>query len=188
MSKDKNNTLNNLEQKKENFIVPSCFMDFICSPSNAAINNILKTGTEVILSLKFDYSTSQSWISIYNGEQEYDILTPQIPTTMMSNIYIAHKAANAQRNIDSWIEIIKEAIEYNTHSCHKKITVKIENTCIYSRHMFWREYDKENGITYYIAHKYIKANHPNAYMREKAFFDSLHWTEKPYELAVSSTA
>jgi len=133
MSKEENNTLNNLEK---NFITPSCFMDYICSPANSAINNILEAGNEVILSLKFNYDTLQSWINISYGEQEYNILTPRIPTSIMSNIYIAHKAANAQRIIDSWIETIKEAIEYNAYSCHKKITVKAENTCIYSRHMF----------------------------------------------------
>ncbi len=179
---------NNLEQTKKNFINPSCFMDYICSPSNATINNILETGNEIILSLKFNYDTLQSWINISNREQEYNILTPQIPTSIISNIYIAHKAANAQRIIDSWFDTLKETIEYNISRCHKRGTVRIENTCIYSRHMFWREYDKENDITYYIAHKYVKVNHPDAYIREKAFFDSLHWTEKAYELAVSSIA
>jgi len=186
MAKNKDNTLNNMQQKNEGFFNPFCFMDYICSPSNTAINTILETGDEVILSLKFDYDTLQSWINISNGKQEYNILTPQIPTSMMSNIYIAHKAANAQRIIDSWFNALKESIEYNAHNCHKEIAVKIENTCIYSRHMFWREYDKVNDITYYVAHKYIKTIHPDAYIREKAFFDNLLWTEKSYELAVSS--
>lgn len=188
MSKEENKLLNNLKQKDDNFITSPCFMEYICSSYNAIIYNILKDGNEIILSLKFDYDTLQSWIHISDGEQEYNILTPQIPTSVMSNIHVAHKAANAQRIIDSWFDAIKESIEYNAYISHKKISVRIENTCIYSRHMFWHEDDKENGNSYYIAHKYIKTNHPDAYIKEKAFFDSLHWIEKPYEFVVNSTA
>lgn len=189
MPKEENKLLNNLKQKEENFITPPyCFMEYICSSYNTVIYNILKTENEIILSLKFDYDTLQSWIHISDGEQEFNILTPQIPTSMMSNIHVSHKAANAQRIIDSWFDAIKESIEYSAYIRHKKISVKIENTCIYSRHMFWSEYDKENENSYYIAHKYIKTNHPDAYIKEKAFFDSLHWIEKPYESAVNFTA
>lgn len=181
------NTLNICcNQKKKESINPICFMDYICSLPNDVINNILKTGEEIILSLKFDYDTLQSWINICSGTQEYEILTPQIPTSIMSNIYIAHKAANAQRIIDSWFNALKDSIEYNAYRNHKKVDIKIKNICIYSRNMFWKEYDKKNNITYYIAHKYIKANHPEDYIREKLFFDSLLWKEKPYELAISS--
>lgn len=51
--------------------------------------------------------------------------------------------------------------------------------------MFWSEYDKGNGNPYYIAHKYIKTNLPDANRKEKAFFDNLHWIEKPYEPAIA---
>lgn len=185
MSKHQNKLSSNLKHKENIFIEPTCFMEYICSSYNVVIYNILNTENEIILSLRFDHDTLRSWIHISGSEQEYNILTPRIPTSVMCNVHVAHKAANAQRIVDSWFDTIKESIEYRAYISHKEISVKIEDTCIYSRLMFWREDDKENGNSYYIAHKYIKTNHTDAYLKEKTFFDRLGWSEKPYEFAIA---
>lgn len=144
MIKKEMNTLNTYNPKKKESINPICFMDYICSLPDAIIYNLLNNaGDEIILSLKFDNDTLQSWINIDSGTLKYEIVTPQIPMFILSNIYIAHKATNAQRIIDSWFNVLKDSIEYNTNKNYKKIDIKIKNTCIYSRNMFWKEYDKK---------------------------------------------
>lgn len=171
---------NNIQTENELFHF-SNFMTEICTPFSRIIDAIIKEDNHIVLSLKFDYDTLESWIHITDDEQEFEIKTPSIPTSIMSNSYVAQKAANAQRIVDSWFESLKESIEYQAACQCKNLTVEIKNTCVYSGLMVWHEYDKENENIYFVPHKYLREKHYDAYLKEKEFHENLYEIERPYE-------
>lgn len=171
---------NNIQTENEK-VHFSNFMTEICTPFSRIIDAVIKEGNHIVLSFKFDYDTLESWIHITDDEQEFDIKTPSIPTSIMSNSYVAQKAANAQRIIDSWFESLKESIEYQAPCQCKNLTVELKDTCVYSGLMVWNEYDKENENIYFVPHKYLREKHYDAYLKEKEFHENLHEIERSYE-------
>lgn len=183
------------------------FFNLICTPRICIpeLLNIISNSDQIILTIKYEPNNDDFFIIIqgFKVKEEneklilfdvYNLKTPKLPTSTISSEVVAIKAANAQKNIDLWIETLKTSIQYTiSHCLNKKISIKIENTCIYGPLMFWYEYDNDdlnrnikmtnlpqniNNTIYYHAHDYIKKNHPKTYKKIKQEYELYHWIEK----------
>lgn len=135
-----------------------CYKELICD------YNI----SELILSFKFDYENDKSFITISNGYIEYGFETPKITIPTGISHIIAIECAGYQQQIDTWIKILKESLEWYLPNYFYKYNVKltIKDTCVYADKLFFTN----NIITdelVFVAHPYLKEKYPEIYKNIK---------------------
>lgn len=88
--------------------------------------------------------------------------SPKLPYISGDGATVAQKAASCQRQIDFWLRLLAENLEYmaNAH-VQKQLNVQVKHSLIHKHRMYWISHDINEHCVY--IHPYVKKYYPADY-------------------------
>lgn len=130
------------------------------------------------LELYYDYNLFEDIGNIIISDNEEILLkmkTPKLSYCSGSGPVIAQKAASNQKQIDTWLKLFAENLEYiaNTYAM-KELNVKVKYLLAYKERMYWDSRDIDEHCIY--IHPYMKENYPVDYEKIKRLKETEGYT------------
>ncbi|GFI68764.1 hypothetical protein IMSAG249_00582 [Lachnospiraceae bacterium] len=102
-----------------------------------------------------------------NGEILLKLKAPQLPYCSGSGPTVAQRTASNQQQIDMWLKLLAENLEYKANSYRlKQLDVQIRYSLTYKSRMYWVSGDINENCVY--IHPYVKKYYPDDYEEIKS--------------------
>lgn len=127
------------------------------------IHILIREGYNLELYYDYDYFEDVGYIIVSNDEEILlKMRSPKLSYCSGSGPIIAQKAASNQKQIDVWLKLFAENLEYiaNTYAL-KELKVKVKYIMAYKERMYWISRDMNENCVY--IHPYVKENYPAQY-------------------------
>lgn len=130
------------------------------------IYTIISENSNLKLHYEYDYLEDVGYIIVSNNEKFLlKMRSPKLSYCSGSGPAVAQKATSNQKQIDFWLKLFAENLEFIAMNSMRKLNVEVKYILAYKTCMYWSSRDVNDNCVY--IHPYLKENYPEQYEEVK---------------------